>query len=225
MTGPRRSNFNAQSVSYGVVGATLNPDVLRYKPKGFWASERSARLGTGRDRFESARDQLWQWQVPINAGVAVREVVPGSEGGYRGINQRDERVIDPNEVMFTEQGFAFVNPGATIAQQYTFLGRSFDLPDRVVAVVDEDNRAGYVLGTLEGHPLIGEQAFILELHEDDSVWFIIRQLSQVANPKLKLLTPVYRWQQIHINDRYLKSLHPAAAASMTEQPAEANAEG
>lgn len=208
----RRSNFNAQSVSYGSVGASLATDLLRYPPRGFWVGEHSARLGTGRERFEAARENMWQWAIHLNSGFEIVDVVPGSEGGYRGLNQRDDRAeLDPNEVLFTPQGWAYVNPGATIAQRYSWWRWTFDLPARVVLVIDEENRAGYALGSLDGHPFVGEQAFVLELREDDSVWLTVRQLGQPANPRWRLAAPLFHWHQNMLTKRFLRSLHPTAA--------------
>lgn len=228
MTGPRRSNFNAESVSYGAVGASLQSEIKRFPPRGFWVAEHSARLGTGRDRFESAREQMWQWAIHLNSGLEVSEVVPGTEGGYRGVNQRDEREVDPNEVVFTEEGHALVNPGARISQRYTFQRWTFDLPGRVVVVIDEEQRAGYALGTLAGHPLVGEESFVLELRDDDSVWLTVRQVAQPANPKWRWISPLVRWQNHEITKRFLKSLHPAAGVLQAEamaatEPAESAA--
>ena len=209
----RRSNFNAVSVSYGSVGASLAPDLLRYPPAGFWVGENSARLGTGRARFESARDQMWQWAIHLNSGLEITDVVPGSEGGYRGLNQRDDRDdIDPNEVLFTAQGYAYVNPGATISQRYQVWRWTFELPARVVLVIDEDDRAGYALGSLPGHPFDGEQAFLLEIRDDESVWMTVRQLGKPADSRLRALAPLFRWQQFQLTKKFLKSLHPTAAA-------------
>lgn len=210
----RRSNFNAQSVSYGTVGASLAPDLLSFPPKGFWVGEHSAKLGTGRARFEAARELMWQWGIHQNSGLEIIDVVPGSEGGYRGLNQRDDRSdIDPNEVVFTEAGFALVNPGATISQRMHWWRWTFELPARVVLVIDEDDRAGYALGSLPGHPFVGEQAFVLELRADDSVWLTVRQLGQPADARLRLLAPLLRWQQAKLTQRFLKALHPASAGS------------
>lgn len=220
----RRSNFNAVSVSYGSVGASLAPDLLRYPPKGFWVGEHSARLGTGRDRFEAARDLMWQWGIHLNSGLELVDVVPGSEGGYRGLNQRDTRDdIDPNEVLFTAQGHAYVNPGATISQRYHFSRWTFDLPARVVLVVDEENRAGYALGSLPGHPFEGEQAFVLELRDDESVWLSVRQLGRPADGRLRVLSPFFRWQQYRLTKRFLKALHPTAVVTAETFDAQANA--
>ncbi len=210
----RRSNFNAQSVSYGTVGASLAPDLLSFPPRGFQVGEHSARLGTGRARFESARELMWQWGIHLNAGLEIVDVVPGSEGGYRGLNQRDDRAdVDPNEVVFTEAGYALVNPGATISQRLHWWRWTFELPARVVLVIDEDTRAGYALGSLPGHPFVGEQAFVLELRGDDSVWLTVRQLGQPADPKWRVLWPLLRWQQHRLTKRLLKSLHPTVIAA------------
>jgi hypothetical protein len=43
----RRSTFTDQSVTYGAIGATLAPDLLRYPPAGYRPAEDSVRLGSG----------------------------------------------------------------------------------------------------------------------------------------------------------------------------------
>ncbi|HLP23164.1 MAG TPA: DUF1990 domain-containing protein [Microbacteriaceae bacterium] len=222
----RRSNFNARPVSYGAVGASLATDLLRFPPRGFWVGEHSARLGTGRERFEAARESMWQWAIHVNSGLEILDIVAGSEGGYRGLNQRAEREdLDPNEVLFTPQGYPYVNPGATISQRFTFWRWSFDLPARVVLLIDEENRAGYALGSLDGHPYVGEQAFVLDLRDDDSVWLTVRQLGQPANPQLRWFGPLFHWQQVQITKRYLRALHPTAPALVeTAEPSDASGE-
>ena len=39
----RRSTFTDQSVTYGAIGATLAPDLLRYPPAGYRPAEDSVR--------------------------------------------------------------------------------------------------------------------------------------------------------------------------------------
>ena len=46
------------------------------------------------------------------------------------------------------------------------------VPARVVYVIDEPLRKGFAYGTLPGHPETGEEAFIVEYRDDDSVWLI-----------------------------------------------------
>ena len=207
----RRSNFNANPVSYGAVGASLAPDLLQYPPAGYWPSESSARLGSGRDRFESARDSLWQWRVQLASGIDLGDVTLGAIDGYRGL---DAQPVDENELAYTVEGFPFVAAGQTAQQTLHIFKWRIQAPVRVVFVIDEKDRAGYALGTLEGHPLSGEEAFVLELREDDSVWFTVRALSKIEHPRLRYVAPIVRWQQKRFAQRFLAALHPTTDARL-----------
>ena len=54
-------------------------------------------------------------------------------------------------------------------------------PVRVVYVVDEPRRRGFAYGTLPGHPESGEEAFVVELQEDDEVTFTVTAFSRPAS--------------------------------------------
>ncbi|MEY2418953.1 MAG: hypothetical protein QOG90_1633, partial [Actinomycetota bacterium] len=46
-------------------------------------------------------------------------------------------------------------------------------PIEVVSLIEESNRVGYAYGTLEGHPVTGEESFIIDRRTDASVWLTI----------------------------------------------------
>jgi uncharacterized protein (UPF0548 family) len=79
-------------------------------------------------------------------------------------------------------------------------------PIEVLAVVDEPRRKGFAYSTLAGHPIRGEEAFVVERRTDDSVWLTIRSLTRAASgiwwaayPLARLAQPLYR-------RRYLSAL-------------------
>lgn len=53
-------------------------------------------------------------------------------------------------------------------------------PCRVVWTVDEEDRIGFAYGTRHGHPERGEEAFVVELRADGSVWFTVTAFSRPA---------------------------------------------
>jgi uncharacterized protein (UPF0548 family) len=57
------------------------------------------------------------------------------------------------------------------------------MPDRVVYTIDEPARKGFAFGTLEGHPVSGEAAFIVQRDPDDSHpnWTNTRHLSRTTD--------------------------------------------
>lgn len=79
-------------------------------------------------------------------------------------------------------------------------------PVRIVYTIDEPTRRGYAFGTLPGHPLRGEELFVVERADDDSVWLRIRSFSRPAGPIWWAAFPVLRVVQSLAVGRYLKAL-------------------
>jgi uncharacterized protein (UPF0548 family) len=78
-------------------------------------------------------------------------------------------------------------------------------PVRVVYVVDKPDRAGFAYGTLPGHPEVGEEAFIVERH-DDRTDFEIVAFSRPAHWLVRLGAPVSRAVQTATTRRYIRAL-------------------
>jgi uncharacterized protein (UPF0548 family) len=64
----------------------------------------------------------------------------------------------------------------------------------VIWVIEEERRAGFGYGTSPGHPVTGEESFMLELDGDGALWFTITSFSRpqlwyarLAGPALPLL--------------------------------------
>lgn len=83
-------------------------------------------------------------------------------------------------------------------------------PVEVVAVVNEPTRAAFAYRTLPGHPVLGEEAFILDradATEDSEIRFTIRSLTAPAlHEPWRLLYPVLRVAQKIAKRRYLRAL-------------------
>lgn len=54
-------------------------------------------------------------------------------------------------------------------------------PVRVIAVVEEPERRGFAYGTLWGHPVSGEEAFIVHRNADGAVSLTLRSLTRAAS--------------------------------------------
>lgn len=187
----RRSTFTDHSVTYGAVGATQAPDLLRYPPGGFRPASREARLGSGDERFRLAREGVLAWGVQRGAGMTPGDVRrPEGEPG-------DES--DRIEAGMTATLSLRVGPFRT------------STPVRVVYVVDEPDRAGFAYGTLPGHPLRGEESFVVEHRDDDSVWIVVRSFSRAAGAWRMVPPPVLRAVQSRLTTRYLRALLPGRA--------------
>ncbi|SDQ51540.1 DUF1990 family protein [Microbacterium sp. cf332] len=91
-------------------------------------------------------------------------------------------------------------------------------PVEVVAYVDEPDRVGYVYLALPGHPLEGEETFLIT-HRGDEVLFTLRSRSRPAPSAFwRLAYPAVRVVQVIVRTRYLSALrrtdprhgHPAS---------------
>ena len=63
---------------------------------------------------------------------------------------------------------------------------------RLVFVVDEPRRFGFAYGTQPGHVERGEERFLVEIADDDSVWYDILAFSQPKHVLTKIGYPLVR---------------------------------
>jgi uncharacterized protein (UPF0548 family) len=77
---------------------------------------------------------------------------------------------------------------------------------RVVRVVDEPRRRGFAYGTLPRHPLRGEEAFLVELRDDDAVELVVRAFSRPNGPGWAVLWPLVALARRVVLRRYLRAL-------------------
>ncbi|ANF33266.1 hypothetical protein A0130_02970 [Leifsonia xyli] len=214
----RRSSFTDQPVTYGAVGATQAADLLYYPPKGYKPLERSIRLGSGDERFDAAATALMAWGVQKGSGILVTDVNEGTGVQYEGVEFGPDgtpmrmRANRPEEDVFADDGTPFVRNGMTAVLKIPFGPFKVSAPIRVVYVIDEPHRRGFAYGTLHGHPESGEELFLVERHDDGTVWFVLRALSRPSNAFYRLGFPVLSFMQRHYTAKYLRALHPASSA-------------
>jgi len=203
-------------VSYGAVGATQAPDLLQYPPAGYRPLERRARIGHGRERFRWASTAILTWGVQRGSGFRVEtQHTPGyvSELTYTpvffdpsGAPLTPSHTSLDGETVYAPDGTALIAPGDTAMLRIRFLLARVKAPARVVYVIDEPTRRGFAYGTLPGHPEDGEEAFVVEIADDDSVWIVIRAFSRPARWYWWLVYPVLRMTQEFYTRRYLRAL-------------------
>ncbi|WP_188544795.1 DUF1990 family protein [Rhodococcoides trifolii] len=81
------------------------------------------------------------------------------------------------------------------------------IPCRVVRIVDEPTRRGFVYGTLPGHPESGEESFVAEFDPaTEEVSAHIRAFSRPGNKLVALGGPFNRATQKLMTGRYLSAL-------------------
>jgi uncharacterized protein (UPF0548 family) len=149
-------------------------------PARYHHLELTTPVGYGRGQFEAAAEALLGWDMHRRTGLAPRV--------------SDLRVrLDAVAVLRLIVGPLHVR-----------------VPVRVVAVVDEPTRQGFVYGTLPGHPERGEESFVVELESDGTVMFDLRAFSRAGRWFTRLGGPVARAGQLLVAERYVAALHAAA---------------
>jgi uncharacterized protein (UPF0548 family) len=145
-------------------------------PAGYRHLRREVTLGAGTPRFEHASHVLLNWDMHRRAGLRV---------------QPSSRTVDGGSV-------AVMRLGIGIA--------ALEAPVRVVYVVDEPRRRGFAYGTLQGHPERGEEAFVVEHRDDDTVAFTLTAFSRPAWWIVRVTGPIARAVQGLVTNRYVRSL-------------------
>lgn len=201
-------------VTYAAIGATQADDLLRYPPKGFRAIERRVRVGHGEDRWRHAWTETLTWGIKTRSGFRVKRIespVDISANTYTPVtfDEAGEPVRPAalgTEEVYAESGEQLVRSGESAVLLLGVGVLSIREPVRVIAVIDEPNRRGFSYGTLPGHPLSGEELFVVERRDDDSVWLTIRSISRPASPLGWAVLPVLRLAQLWFLSRYERAL-------------------
>jgi uncharacterized protein (UPF0548 family) len=211
----RRSTFTDQSVTYGAIGATLAPDLLRYPPAGYRPAEDTVRLGSGAERFDRAAESLMTWGIQRGVGFTVADISEGTGAQYPGIVYDADGAPLPdqpaprNEQRFGVDGTPYIAAGMTATLRRKGRFRTHQTPVLVVYVVDEPDRVGFAYGTTAEGPESGEESFILEHRDDDTVWLTIRSVLGTRGGIHRLSAPRQRRKRRELTKLELRALHPA----------------
>ena len=208
-----QSDLWERAVTYAAIGATQSTDLLRHPPAGYRPIERVARIGHGAARYEYASIAALSWGIQRNSGfrVTLADAPPEvSEASYTPVSftESGEPIVpmttdDEDEVVYGSDGTRLLAPGDTAMLG---IGLGIKFPVRVIYVVDEPRRRGFAYGTLRGHPEDGEESWLIEHRDDDSVWITIRAFSRPANRWWWCVYPALRVMQEFYTRRYLRAL-------------------
>jgi uncharacterized protein (UPF0548 family) len=204
-----------QTVTYASVGGTQAPDLMRYPPRGFRPLELRGRVGHGDARWAFAVDQLLTGGIYRGAGLSV-QLVPASgeqDAAHYVPVEFDEHgqpvapaALEVPDDEFSAQGEPYLRAGDSVVVGPTLGSRVLlRLPGRVVLRENEQNRVLIVVGTLPGHPLSGEESFLLEREADDSVWLTVRSFARAARA-WAVAAPTFRVARRRFARRFLLAL-------------------
>lgn len=156
-------------------------------PEGFRVHRSVEALGRGDDVFARACDGLRLWEAHRRAGVTLWPETPRLRAGTTLLVQ-------------LRVGPVHVVGGC-----------------RVIHVIDEPHRFGFVYATLPSHPEIGEESFVVTSREGD-VTFEVVSISRWRDPVVRLGSPVARLVQARTTSRYLRGLADFVAEGRITAP-------
>lgn len=173
-TPARRGSHVQMPVAYAAVGASKLPDITRFPPEGMTPYEETLRLGSGQRRFLIASSLLMTWAAQRGAGITVEELGGADGNDYASPEFAADgtpAAAREREEHFAPDGTPFIAAGSRA--RITLPGGS---PREVLVIytVNEPAQVGFAYGTSSDDGAIGEQLFVVEHRDDDSVWAIGR---------------------------------------------------
>lgn len=130
-------------------------------PANYHRLRRRIRIGSGETSFHAAADAVLEWRMH-----KALHLHPHA----------DHLRVEPE-----------ANVWLHIGTRHLVLIRAHC---QVVWVLDEPRRKGFAYGTMQRHPERGEECFIVEWDDNDSVWLTVRLFSTAARWYTKLAGPL-----------------------------------
>jgi len=213
----RRGTFRDDTVDYAAVGATHAPDLMQYPPERSIPAEESWRIGSGLERFQTAGEALLSWTAQRAAGLSVEDVRPAPGPAYAGVSfDAEGNAIAPSkrdvEQRYDAEGMPFVGAGMTLHLRGRIGGMRADSELRVISVTEEKRRIGFVLGTVGGSVVSGEESFDVDWREDnDEVWFTVRAFDAPNGLLYRAVPALVKRRRRELFARYLRAISPLYA--------------
>jgi uncharacterized protein (UPF0548 family) len=165
--------------SYGVVGLTCPADEdWSQRPSGYRRYAATTRIGHGQRRWDEASSAVLDWQIKTRSGFEVES--------------------------FTAETRARENADYRLTVRFGPITVHESV--RVVAVVNQPTRCGFSYGTLDGHPVSGEEAFIVHQAPDGEVWLTLRSLTRASRGRWRWAFPALLVAQKYYRRRYRQAL-------------------
>jgi uncharacterized protein (UPF0548 family) len=134
-------------------------------PAGYVVDHNRQLLGRGAESFVAAKAAIRDWRM--------------FPAGWTAIEPKDAAIR-------TEQ---------SIAVLVRAIGVWWLNSARIVYVIDQPRRFGFAYGTLPGHAERGEERFLVEWREDDTVWYDLLAFSRPRYWMARLARPLTRLLQ------------------------------
>jgi uncharacterized protein (UPF0548 family) len=155
-------------------------------PEGYSSAVSRTYIGKGSATYLRVANGILTWELQKRSGLNVRaesdHVVPGARI-VSGFGVGPFRLNAPCEVVWVHRPATGEGPQS----------------------------AGFGYGTLPGHPVKGEEAFEVEMDEQESVFLKITAFSRPSNWLYRVAGVLARAAQRHITSRYIEGARQLAA--------------
>jgi uncharacterized protein (UPF0548 family) len=159
-------------------GGSTRPDLGEWTPPtGFRSFESTTQIGAGSADWAEVTHGVMRWAVKTRSGFRVDS-------------------LPDRDVMIGERRWITLRVGPVSVRE----------PVEIVAVIDDGDRRGFAYGTLEGHPVSGEEAFIVHRSPDDTIWFTLRSLTRAPHGGWRVVYPIALVAQRVFRRRYQRAL-------------------
>ncbi|MGC3022469.1 MULTISPECIES: DUF1990 family protein [unclassified Brevibacterium] len=185
----------------------LSPRWLE-RPDGYRHFETAYFVGHGKDTFERCAEELLHWEVKIRSGFDID--IGEREAGRAGVGECGDSGGIGGGCVDRAGNSRSAPPRVEAGQEPTIRVRlgPFRLPEpsRVLDVFEATDRCGFTYGTKPGHPVTGEESFILVRTPDDRVFLVLRSVSRAGAGIWRLGEPFVRFAQVIYRRRYGRAL-------------------
>lgn len=212
----RRGSFQDGTVDYAAVGASQAADLMGYPPEKSIPAESAWKIGSGEERFTTSADALLAWGPLRGAGLTIADVRPAAGPTYSGVSFDEAGVPRApsrleSEQRFDADGTPYVGAGTSLRLHGRLGGMRTDARLRVISVIEEPRRVGFLLGTVGDSVVSGEESFLLEWHENDDVWFGVRAFDRPVATIYRVLRPLVKRRRQQLFRAYLRAMSPMYA--------------
>lgn len=174
-----------------------------------WSLQETTPEGEARSLTAPSRSN-WSWDHCEYQGWSGAALVGAGEDVWQRVSHDVLHWAVKTRSGFTVDTDGPVAPGQKLKVTARFMGLKAVEPVEVVAVVQEVDRVGFSYRTLPGHPVSGEEAFIVHRKAagpGDEVFLTIRSLTRAAPQQpWRTLFPLLKVAQKLVRRRYLRAL-------------------
>lgn len=185
----------------------LSPRWLE-RPDGYRHFESAYFVGHGKETFDRCAEEVLHWEVKIRSGfdIEVNASADGADRADRAGRAEPRADVDARADGVRPGRAPRVEPGQEPTIRVRLGPLRLPEPSRVIDVFEAEDRCGFTYGTKPGHPITGEESFILLRTAADRVFLVLRSVSRAGLGIWRLGEPFVRLAQVIYRRRYGRAL-------------------